>query len=127
MQGQGGVKFNNGEGNKVVEYVIGGVHAWGIVTHCLKVHQGAKDKYDSLVCVRRMQVVENPVLDVVTRRIGVVRLMDLGMYIFITPNEVIATRSYRMLDAWSLGFEAPTMRVNIKGTIMAEVPEPIIV
>ncbi|KAH9807675.1 hypothetical protein DFH28DRAFT_1114490 [Melampsora americana] len=109
MEGQGGVKFNKGDGNKVVEYMLDGVRSWGLVTHCLKVAQDGMEVSDSLVCIRRLEMIINPVLDTILRRIGVIQLKDVAVHVFILAAKVSATCAYRFLPAWSLGYEAPSM------------------
>ncbi|EGG03835.1 uncharacterized protein MELLADRAFT_109002 [Melampsora larici-populina 98AG31] len=118
MEGIGGVKFNKNEGNKLVEYMLNGVRTWGIVTHCLKVR--LEDEEDSLVCVRRIEVIENQALDVVLKRMGLVQLKDIRLHRFIPAGSVTATQSYRILAAWSFGYEGPSVLVNVKENIVSE-------
>ncbi|KAG0143374.1 hypothetical protein CROQUDRAFT_48907, partial [Cronartium quercuum f. sp. fusiforme G11] len=110
----GAVRFNRGNGNKVVEYIKNGVRTWGIVTHCLK------GEADSLVCLRNLEVIENEVLNSVMKRIGLVQLKDVGQHTFIEATAINETRSYRFLAAWSLGYEGPSMLVNVQENIIPE-------
>lgn len=120
MEGVGGVKFNKGEGNKLVEYKWNGVRTWGIVTHCLKVQLEDEVKCDSLVCVRRTEVIGNDALNVILKRMGLVQLKDSYLHRFIPASSVTATRSYRMLAAWSCSYEGPSVLVNVKENIVSE-------
>ncbi|KAH9809273.1 hypothetical protein DFH28DRAFT_905644 [Melampsora americana] len=125
MEATGGFKFNKGDGNKVVEYMVDGVQTWGIVIHCLQVTQGDMGTPDSLVCIWRLEVISNPQIDNLLRRIGVIRLKDVTVHIFIPAAKVSATRSYRLLPAWSLGYAAPSMLVNVAENIVEEFPFPL--
>lgn len=121
MESMSGIKFNNNQGNKLIEYTVDGVRTWGIVTHCLKVLVDDDDvQFDPVVCIRQLQVIRNEHIGSMLKRIGLVNLKDLNSYRFISPMQVTATRSYCMLAAWSLGCEVPSMLVNVKANIIAE-------
>ncbi|KAG0147214.1 hypothetical protein CROQUDRAFT_43180 [Cronartium quercuum f. sp. fusiforme G11] len=88
----GGVRLSKWAPNNLIEYIDGDSVGWGEVTHLFEVLM--EEGYKEVVLVWVMKMVDNPCVQKVLARIQSVQVERLGVHVFISLEDVVATHAY---------------------------------